>query len=65
MFEDPYPHLVQVLEEAVEDGHQVSCCQLVPQDQGQLVDGEGQRPTHLPLGEGEGQILEARQAQMC
>lgn len=65
MFEHADAHLVQVLKEAVEDGHQVGRRQLVPQDQGQLVDGEGQRPTHLPLGEGERQILEARQAQMC
>lgn len=49
VFEDPYPYLIQVLEEAVEDGHQVRCRQLVPQDQGQIVDGERQRPAHFPL----------------
>ena len=49
VLEDADANLVQVLEEAVEDGHQVGCRQLVAQDHRQLMDGEGQRPTHLPL----------------
>lgn len=55
VLEDPYPHLIQVLEEAIEDGHQVRSRQLVSKDQGQLVDGECQRPAHLPLREGGGE----------
>ena len=49
MFKDADANLVQVLEEAVEDGHQVGCRQLVAQNHRQLMDGEGQRSTHLPL----------------
>ena len=50
VFEDPDADLVQVLEEAVEDGHQVCSRELVSQDHRQLMDGEGQGPSHLPLG---------------
>lgn len=49
VFEDSDADLVQVLEKAIEDGHQVGCRQLVAQDHRQLMDGEGQRSTHLPL----------------
>jgi len=51
VFEDADADLVEVFEEAVEDGHQVGRRQLVSQDHCQLVDGEGQRSTHLPLVE--------------
>lgn len=49
MLEDADADLVQVFEEAVEDGHQVGRRQLVAEDHRQLVDGEGQRAAHLPL----------------
>lgn len=49
MFEHANADLVQVFEETIEDRHQISCCQLVSQDNGQLVDGESQRTPHLPL----------------
>lgn len=49
MLEDADADLVQVLQEAVEDGHQMSGGQLIAQDQSQFVDGERQRPPHLPL----------------
>lgn len=52
MFEHANADLVQVFEETVEDGHQVSGCQLVSQDNRQLVDGESQRTPHLPLRAG-------------
>lgn len=52
MFEHADADFVQVFEEPVEDGHQVGRCQLVSQDNRQLVDGEGQRASHLPLNEG-------------
>lgn len=41
MFEHSDANLVQVFEETVENGHQISCCQLVPQDDCQLVYREG------------------------
>lgn len=53
VLEDPDAHLVQVLQETVEDGHQVGGRELVTEDHRQLVDGEGQRPTHLPLRAGD------------
>lgn len=49
VLEDADAHLVQVFEEAVEDGHQVGRRQLVAEDDRQLMDGEGQRAAHLPL----------------
>lgn len=49
MFEHTDADLIQVFEEAIEDGHQISCCELVSQDHCQLVDREGQRAPHLPL----------------
>lgn len=52
MFEHTDANLIQVFEEAVEDGHQVGRCQLIPQNDRQLVDGERQRASHLPLKEG-------------
>lgn len=53
VLEDADADLVQVFEEAVEDGNQVSRRQLVAEDHRQLVDGERQRAAHLPLGERE------------
>ncbi len=32
VFEDSYPHLIEIFEEAVKYGHQVSCGQLIPQN---------------------------------
>lgn len=49
MFEHTDANLVQVFEETIENGDQISCRQLVPQDNRQLVDGEGQSAPHLPL----------------
>lgn len=51
MLEDAYADLVQVFEEAVENGHQVGRRQLVAEDHRQLVDGERQRAAHFPLEE--------------
>ena len=51
VLEDPDAHLVQVLQEAVKDRQQVAVRDLLPLDQRHLVDGEGQSPTHLPLGQ--------------
>lgn len=51
MLEHADADLIQVFEEAVEDGHQVGGGQLVSQDDRQLVDGESQRAPHLPLRE--------------
>lgn len=51
MLEDADADLVQVFEEAVEDGHKVGRRQLVAEDHRQLVDGEGQRAPHFPLEE--------------
>lgn len=49
VLEDADADLVQVFEEAIEDGHQVGRRQLVTEDHRQLVDGEGQRAAYLPL----------------
>ena len=42
-------HLVQVLDEAVEDGHKVLRGNFGPKDYRELVDRVGQRSSHLPL----------------
>lgn len=49
MFEHANADLIQVFEETVEDWYQISCCQLVPQDNRQLVYGKSQCTPHLPL----------------
>ncbi len=49
MLEHADAHLVQVLEEAVEDRHEVARRVLLPDDHRQLVDGKGKSPPHLPL----------------
>lgn len=49
VFEHADADLIQVFEEAIEDGHQISCCELVTQNHCQLMDGECQRTPHLPL----------------
>lgn len=49
MLENSDAHLIQVFEEAVKNRHQVSCCELIPQNHSELVDGERQRPPHFPL----------------
>lgn len=55
VFENTNANLIQVFEETIEDGDKVGRCQLVSQDNRQLVDGESQRTPHLPLrGEREG-----------
>lgn len=51
MFEHADADFIQVFEEPVEDGHQVGCRQLISQNNGQLVDGEGQCAPHLPLNQ--------------
>ena len=42
-------HLVQVLDEAVENGHKVLRGNFGPKDYRELVDRVGQRSSHLPL----------------
>ena len=49
MFKHADAHFVQVSEESVEDGNQVARGDLRAEDECQLVDGEGKRPSHLPL----------------
>lgn len=49
VFEDSYPHLIKIFEEAIKYGHQVSRGQLIPQNHCQLVDRERKCPSHLPL----------------
>lgn len=49
VFEDTNTHFIQVLQEAIENWHQISSCELIPQDHSQLVDGESQSAPHLPL----------------
>ena len=53
MFENTNADLVQVFEETVEDGNQISRRQLVSQYDRQLMDGERQRTPHLPLRAGQ------------
>lgn len=49
VFEHANADLVQVFEETVEDGDKIGRRQLVSQDNCQLMDGERQRTSHLPL----------------
>ena len=49
VFKHADAHFVQVSEESVEDGNQVARGDLRAEDECQLVDGEGKRPSHLPL----------------
>lgn len=49
VFEHANADLIQVFEEAIEDGDQIGRRQLVSQDDCQLVDGESQCAPHLPL----------------
>ena len=42
-------HLIQVLDEAVENGHKVLRGNFGPKDDRELVDRVGQRSSHLPL----------------
>lgn len=41
VFQHPNANLIQVLDESIEDWHQVTLSNLLPQDDGQLVDAEG------------------------
>lgn len=49
MFEDSDPHFIQILQEAVEHRHQISGCQVITQNQSQLMNGERECPPDLPL----------------
>ena len=49
VFEHSDPYFVQILEESVKHRHEVARSVLLPDNHGELVDREGQRPTHLPL----------------
>lgn len=60
VLEDADADLIQVFEEAVENGHQVGRRQLVAEDHGQLVDGEGQCAANLPLEERERGVMTER-----
>ena len=60
MFEHTNADLIQVFQETIKDGHQISRCQLVSQDHCQLVDGEGERTPHFPLREGRQDEKETR-----
>ena len=49
VFEHSDPYFVQILEESVKHRHEVARSVLLPDNHSELVDREGQRPTHLPL----------------
>ena len=49
VFEHSDPYFVQILEKSVKHRHEVARSVLLPDNHGELVDREGQRPTHLPL----------------
>lgn len=50
MFKDSYTAFVQILQEATGERHQASCCQLIPENHFQFMNGEGKDTTDLPLG---------------
>lgn len=49
MFEHANADFIQVFQETIEDRHQISCCQLVSKNYCQLMNGESQSTSHLPL----------------
>lgn len=50
VFKDSHTHFVQILQEAIEDRHQASCCQLIPENHCQFMNGESKDTADLPLG---------------
>lgn len=43
-------HFVQIFQEAIEDRDQASCCQLIPENHCQFMNGESKDTADLPLG---------------